>query len=41
MAQEAQRAGKAGDVLAKWIAVSNEAELQEQQQQQEATVAAA
>lgn len=29
MAQEAQRAGKAGAVLAKWVAVSNEAELQE------------
>lgn len=41
MAQEAQRAGKAAHVLAKWVAVSNEAELQEQTQQQAATVAAA
>jgi len=40
MAQEAQRAGKAADVLAKWVAVSTEAEAQEQQQQQAAVAAA-
>jgi anthranilate phosphoribosyltransferase len=35
MAQEAQRAGRAGDVLATWVAVSNAAEADEQQQQQQ------
>jgi hypothetical protein len=41
MAQEVQQAGKAADVLSKWIAVSNDAHQQEQQQQQHSQLATA